>query len=264
MILDLGLREFEPVSGADHHRSVVGPDHASLPELHQGGERHARVGTREHAGGIRHGHGVHKLLLRRLLHDPAGVFEREHRPVYGHRVADLDSGGERGGRRHRREFRPAGFVVEIERISPSKSVSMLSTNAPLAIGWTSCAMEILSAGRKTMEGIFAAAQTVIPKSLKLPVWLIPQCFTHKSLMLTCLFPNLSAQKRFEFPSNALTISSSAISGKTHSFLDHTPDPYGQAVFPTRESNRFFQYSPSNCFNAATSCCTSSNPPELHR
>ena len=43
-------------------------------------------------------------------------------------------------------------------MQPSKSVSMDSTKAPLAIGCTSCAMEILSAGRKTMEGMPACAQ----------------------------------------------------------------------------------------------------------
>jgi hypothetical protein len=36
-------------------------------------------------------------------------------------------------------------------------VSMLSTSAPFAIGCTSCAREILSAGRNTMDGMPAAA-----------------------------------------------------------------------------------------------------------
>ena len=31
-------------------------------------------------------------------------------------------------------------------------------------------------------------------------------------------------------------------GSTHSFLDQTPDPYGQTVRPVRASNRAFQYS----------------------
>ena len=43
-------------------------------------------------------------------------------------------------------------------MQPSKSVSMESTSAPLAMGWTSCARLILSAGRNTMEGMPAAAQ----------------------------------------------------------------------------------------------------------
>ena len=31
-------------------------------------------------------------------------------------------------------------------------------------------------------------------------------------------------------------------GKTHSFLDQTPEPYGQDVLPTRSSKSVFQYS----------------------
>jgi hypothetical protein len=46
----------------------------------------------------------------------------------------------------------------IRRMHPSKSVSMLKTKAPFAMGCTSCASEILSAGKKTMEGMPAAAQ----------------------------------------------------------------------------------------------------------
>ena len=47
----------------------------------------------------------------------------------------------------------------IRRMQPSKSVSWIdSTKAPLAMGCTSCARDILSAGRKTMHGITAAAQ----------------------------------------------------------------------------------------------------------
>ena len=50
---------------------------------------------------------------------------------------------------------------------------------------------------------------------------------------------LSAQKRFEFPSNMLTMSSSLMPGRTHSFFDHTPEPNGQTVFPTRSSKRAY-------------------------
>ncbi|KAK3016831.1 hypothetical protein RJ639_006370 [Escallonia herrerae] len=104
----------------------------------------------------------------------------------------------------------------------------------------------------------------MPKSLKLPVWLMPQCLTHKSFMPRNRLPKRSAQKRFELPSKALTISSSSISGNTHSFLDQTPDPYGQVVLPTRESNRERQYCPSNWLSASMSCSTSSSPPERLR
>lgn len=40
---------------------------------------------------------------------------------------------------------------------PSKSVSMDNTNAPLAMGCTNCAKEILFFGKNTMDGIPAAA-----------------------------------------------------------------------------------------------------------
>ena len=46
----------------------------------------------------------------------------------------------------------------ISFMQPSKSVSIDSTSAPLAIGCCSWATLILSAGRNTMEGIPAAAQ----------------------------------------------------------------------------------------------------------
>ena len=51
-----------------------------------------------------------------------------------------------------------GFPTLTSFMQPSKSVSMESTRAPLAMGCTSCAMEILSAGRNTMEGMPACAQ----------------------------------------------------------------------------------------------------------
>ena len=43
-------------------------------------------------------------------------------------------------------------------MQPSKSVSSSSTSAPLAMGWTSCAVEILPRGRSTTLGMPAAAQ----------------------------------------------------------------------------------------------------------
>ena len=53
-------------------------------------------------------------------------------------------------------------------------------------------------------------------------------------------PNLSAQNRLLFPSNMETMSSSAMPGKTSSFLDHTPLPYGHEVVATRPSNSLRQ------------------------
>ena len=57
-----------------------------------------------------------------------------------------------------KDSRKAGGPTFTSFMQPSKSVSMDSTKAPLAIGCTSCAMEILSAGRNTMEGMPACAQ----------------------------------------------------------------------------------------------------------
>ena len=107
-------------------------------------------------------------------------------------------------------------------------------------------------------------KTVMPKSLKLPVWLIPQCLTQSSFMFKNSLPKRSAQKRLELPSKAETMSSGSISGSTHSFLLHTPEPYGHVVFPTRESNSDLQYAPSYLFSASMSCWTSRRPPELLR
>jgi len=52
----------------------------------------------------------------------------------------------------------SAVTSRIRRMHPSKSVSIERTRAPLAMGCTSCAREILSAGRKTIEGMSAAAQ----------------------------------------------------------------------------------------------------------
>ena len=109
----------------------------------------------------------------------------------------------------------SAVTSRIRRMQPSKSVSMDITRDPLAMGCTSCAREILSAGRNTMDGMPAAAayaeraaevspvdahptaasglpcflilftwdtSAVIPRSLKEPVWLLPHCFTHRSFM----------------------------------------------------------------------------------
>jgi len=98
-------------------------------------------------------------------------------------------------------------------MQPSKSVSRDSTSAPLAMGWISCAADTLLRGRKTIDGIPAAAQyaaraadvspveaqamartadpramisfttltsTVIPRSLKEPVWLTPDILIQRS------------------------------------------------------------------------------------
>jgi hypothetical protein len=104
-------------------------------------------------------------------------------------------------------------------MQPSKSVSSDTTIAPFASGWSSCATDTLSLGKRTSAGISAAAQyaasaaevspvdahaiartraplpasswrrfisrtaetsTVIPRSLNEPVWLLPHCLIHTS------------------------------------------------------------------------------------
>src|SRR5579864_2621214 len=98
-------------------------------------------------------------------------------------------------------------------MQPSKSVSSASTREPLANGCTSCAVDTSPRGSSTTDRIPATAQyadsaadvspvdahttawigepltiiclttltsTVMPRSLKLPVWLLPQSLIHRS------------------------------------------------------------------------------------
>ena len=97
---------------------------------------------------------------------------------------------------------------------------------------------------------------IVSRSLKLMVWLILKCFTHKSFIPMKCFLNRWAQKRFEFPSKAKMMLSGAISGRTHTFFLHTPNPYDHVVFPTRELNIACQYTPLNRPKASMSCCMS--------
>src|SRR5918996_297024 len=143
-------------------------------------------------------------------------------------------------------------------MQPSKSVSRESTSAPFASGCTSCAGDTLLRGRNTTVGIPAAApyaasaaevspveaqatasmgspsaiiclttetRTVMPRSLKEPVCELPHCLTQRSSTWICL-PYRSAQKRLVLPSKVDTMFSLSTKGTTHSFLAHTPDPYG--------------------------------------
>src|SRR5918994_2153607 len=117
-------------------------------------------------------------------------------------------------------------------MQPSKSVSSDSTSEPLASGCTSWAIETLSFGSSTTDGMPAAAQyapsaaevspveahatasigtpvaiisftsetsTVMPRSLNDPVCELPHCLTQRSPTCSCL-PYRSAHKRFELPS----------------------------------------------------------------
>lgn len=61
----------------------------------------------------------------------------------------------------------------------------------------------------------AETRTVIPRSLKEPVWLLPLSFTHRSGTPICS-PRRVAWKRLVLPSNMLTMLSSWMLGRTHS------------------------------------------------
>ncbi len=108
------------------------------------------------------------------------------------------------------------FVISCTTfMQPSKLVSSESTIEPFDIGCTSCAVDILLAGRNTIDGMPAYAQyaaraaevspveaqatasiffpraiisftietsTVMPRSLNEPVWLLPHIFIHRSFM----------------------------------------------------------------------------------
>src|ERR1051326_8220979 len=146
-------------------------------------------------------------------------------------------------------------------MQPSKSVSRARTSEPLASGWTSCAVDTSPRGSSTTDRIPATAQyaaseadvspveahttawipapwaiiclttltsTVMPRSLKLPVWLLPHNLIQRSLSPSDC-PYRLAQNRFVPPSSRLTTFSSLSWGSTHSFLPQTPLPYGHAV-----------------------------------
>ncbi len=68
----------------------------------------------------------------------------------------------------------------------------------------------------------------MPRSLNDPVCEFPQSLIHKSSRPSS-WPYRSAHSMFVPPSSIDTTCSSRISGQIHSFLPHTPDPYGQLV-----------------------------------
>src|SRR5438477_9371033 len=146
-------------------------------------------------------------------------------------------------------------------MQPSKSVSSASTSDPFASGCTSCAVETPPRGNSTTERMPATAQyaarlaevspvdahatarigepcaiiclttltrTVMPRSLKLPVWLLPHSLIQRSSRPSDR-PYRFAQNRLVPPSSRLTTLASSSCGRTHSFLPQTPLPYGQAV-----------------------------------
>jgi hypothetical protein len=74
-----------------------------------------------------------------------------------------------------------------------------------------------------MSSFTIDTSTVMPRSLKEPVWVLPHCLIQRSSTPTWL-PYRSAQKRLVLPSYMDTTLSSRRSGSTHSFLPHTPEP----------------------------------------
>jgi len=102
--------------------------------------------------------------------------------------------------------------------------------------------------------------TVMPRSLKLPVWVLPHCFTHRSSTPSC-WPRRFAQNRLVWPSNMETTFSSATTGQTSSRLPHTPEPYGHSVVCARDSKIFIHFCGGMRFSRSRSCCTVSSPPQ---
>ncbi len=65
-----------------------------------------------------------------------------------------------------------------------------------------------ASGRSRRRRLTWDTSTVMPRSLKEPVWLLPHCLTHRSRMPSASRPRRSAQNRLLLPSNMLTMSSS--------------------------------------------------------
>src|SRR5260370_7035925 len=70
--------------------------------------------------------------------------------------------------------------------------------------------------------------TVMPRSLKLPVWLLPHSLIHRSSRPS-VWPYRFAQNRFVPPPSRLTTLLSSPSGPTPSFLPPTPLPHAPLV-----------------------------------
>jgi len=63
------------------------------------------------------------------------------------------------------------------------------------------------------------------------------------------------------PSHIVTMCRGASPGATHSCLPHTPEPQGSSVDRQRAANSSFHSRALRARSAATSCTTSSNPPQ---
>ena len=174
-------------------------------------------------------------------------------------------------------------------MQPSKSVASASTSAPAASGWTSCAVEILPAGRMTTARMFAAAayaasaaevspvdahaiariglpaatiawtcetSTVMPRSLNDPECDVPHCLTRRSPSPRS-FANRGIGVRCEQPSPNVMTCARGRFGATHSRLPHTPLVNGSSRERQRLSNSAFQSVALRVRSAARSWWTSS-------
>src|ERR1051325_11560058 len=101
----------------------------------------------------------------------------------------------------------------------------------------------------------------MPRPLNEPGGELPQSLTHRSSMPLCL-PERSPQNRLLPPSYIETMFSSRRYGTIHSFLPHTPEPYGHVLRRMRSSKRLIQAAAERSFRAATSWTTSSDSPHF--
>ena len=92
----------------------------------------------------------------------------------------------------------APYAASAAEVSPVEAQATACTGEPRAI---ICLTTLTS--------------TVMPRSLNDPVWLLPDCFTHRS-GTPISSPSRAAQKRLVLPSKVLTMLSSSKSGMTHS------------------------------------------------
>src|SRR5215470_11548498 len=105
----------------------------------------------------------------------------------------------------------AQYVASAAEVSPVEAQATALMGAPSEIICFTC-----------------DTSTVMPRSLKDPLWVLPQSLTQSSFTPITL-PKRSAQKRLVPPSYSETMLSSAICGRIHSFLPQTPDPTGHSL-----------------------------------
>ena len=140
------------------------------------------------------------LLDHRHAAVEVGV-EDEHQGPVGERLDELGGGDfVRGSRTTAGNAAAAQYAASAAEVSPVEAQAMALIGLPLAI---IC--------------LTTETRTVMPRSLNEPVWLLPHCFTQRSLRPSWR-PRRSAQKRFVPPSYMEMTFSGSIVGQTHSIL----------------------------------------------